>query len=259
MRRIHYLHLFMAFLFTAGTLSAQEYKTAVENSKEAKLTLKDFMGELPIEGYAGNEIIITGASDHSNTPPDRAKGLKPVYQAGTDNTGIGLSVEKNGKEITIQCLLPFTHDGGYKIKVPDNLFLKVTSGCERRSEVTVENMKNEVEVNVCHSIKVRNSTGPLVLSNISGAIDVVFNEVNKDKPISIASISGEIDVTLPAKTPVDLEMKTISGTMYSDFDFAADEKEMKRVGGSRVNTRLNGGGLDLKLTTVSGNIYLRKK
>ena len=88
---------------------------------------------------------------------------------------------------------------------------------------------------------------------------MVFNEVNKDKPISIASVSGEVDVTLPAKTPVDLEMKTITGTMYSDFDFAADDKEMKRVGGSRVNTRLNGGGLDLKLTTVSGNIYLRKK
>src|SRR5258708_21814215 len=120
-------------------------------------------------------------------------------------------------------------------------------------------MKNEVEVNVWHSIKVRNSTGRLVLSNISGAIDVVFNEVNKDKPISIASISGEIDVTLPAKTPVDLEMKTISGTMYSDFDFAADEKEMKRVGGSRVNNLLNGGGIDLKLNIVIGNIYLRKK
>ncbi|HWK04242.1 MAG TPA: DUF4097 family beta strand repeat-containing protein [Puia sp.] len=259
MKRIHSIHLFMALLFTAGTLSAQEYKTAIENSKEAKLTLIDFVGDLPIEGYAGNEIIVTSTSDHSITPPDRAKGLKPVYAGATDNTGIGLSVEKNGKEITIQCLLPFTREGGYKIRVPDNLSLKIQSGCERRSAVTVENMKNEVEVNVCQAIKIRNSTGPLVLSNISGAIDVVFNEVNKDKPISIATISGEIDVTIPAKTPVDLEMKTMSGSIYSDFDFPSDDKQMKRIGGSIMNTRLNGGGVDLKLTTITGAIFLRKK
>ena len=265
MKAPSYFNLFMCLsltagaLFSAGRASAQEYKTTVENPKEVKLTLQDFVGDLPIEGYAGKEIIITSTSERLTTVPDRAKGLKPVYTAGTDNTGIGLSVERSGNEIRIQCLLPFTHAAGFKVKVPESLALKVKSGCERRSAVTVENMKSEVEVNVCQAIKIRNSTGPLVLSNISGGIDVVFSEVNKDKPISIASISGEVDVTLPARTPVDLEMKTLSGTMYSDFDFGADDKQMKRVGGSRVNTRLNGGGLDLKLTTISGNIYLRKK
>ena len=259
MKGIHYHYLSLSLLLITGTLKAQEFKTTVENSKETKLALKDFIGDFPVEGYSGNEIIITSTSDRFSSIPDRAKGLKAVYAAGTDNTGIGLSVEKSGNQITIQCLLPITHQGEYKIKVPENLSIKVTSGCDRSSSVTIENMKNEVEVNVCHSIKVKNSTGPLVLSNIAGDIDVVFNEVNKDKPISIASVSGEIDVTLPAKTPVDLEMKTVTGSIYSDFEFAADSKQMKRVGGSPVNTSLNGGGLDLKLTTVSGNIYLRKK
>jgi lia operon protein LiaG len=249
----------VGLLFKTVGASAQEYKTTVDNPKEVKLTLQDFVGDLPIEGYGGKEIIIISTSERVNNTPDRAKGLKPVYAAGTDNTGIGLSVEKRGNEIIIQCLLPFTHEGGYKVRVPESLSLKVKSGCERRSAVTIENMKNEVEVNVCQGIKIRNSTGPLVLSNISGEIDVVFNEINKDKPISIASISGEVDVTLPAKTPVDLQMTTMNGTMYSDFDFAADDKDMKRVGGGKVSTRLNGGGLDLKLTTISGNIYLRKK
>ncbi|HTI07015.1 MAG TPA: DUF4097 family beta strand repeat-containing protein [Puia sp.] len=251
-------HCLLGFLLLlAGTLRAQEYKTTVENSKDAKLTLKDFVGDLPVEGYSGNEIIIT--SDRFNTPPDRAKGLKPVYPGGTDNTGMGISVEKKDGQIFIQCLVPFGRDGDYKIKVPDNLSLKVMSGCERNSSVTVTNMKNEVEVNVCQSIKVRSSTGPLVLSNISGDIDVVFNEVNKDKPISIVTVSGEINVTLPANTPLDLKMKTINGSMYSDFDFPGDNKQMKRIGGSSVTFHSPNGGLDLNLTTVSGSIYLRKK
>ena len=78
------------------------------------------------------------------------------------------------------------------------------------------------------------------------------------RPISIASVSGEIDITMPAKTAMDLEMETVSGNMYSDFDFPSGGKQMRRIGGSSINTQLNGGGVSLKLNTVSGNIYLRK-
>jgi hypothetical protein len=107
----------LALLTTAG-LHAQEYKVTVQNNKEGKLTLVDFPGDLPVEGYSGNEIIIT--SDRKYETPQRAKGLQPIYGSGTDNTGIGLAVEKNGNQLTIRCLLSITQGGKYKVKVPDN-------------------------------------------------------------------------------------------------------------------------------------------
>jgi DUF4097 and DUF4098 domain-containing protein YvlB len=244
-------------LLSLHTAQAQGYKTSVENTKNTQLTIKDFSGELPIEGYSGNEIIITGPTEST---PERARGLKPLYAGGTDNTGMGISVGKSGNQITIVCLIPFGRRAGdFRIKVPDNLALKITSGCERNNSVEISNMKNEVEVNICQSITIRNSTGPLVLSTISGGIDVSFSEISRDKPTSIASVSGEIDITLPAKTPVDLKMRNITGNMYSDFDLTTDGKDMKRVGGNAINAQLNGGGVSLTLTNVSGNIYLRKK
>jgi lia operon protein LiaG len=254
----NYIIIILTILFSSNFAFSQEYKVAVENSKDAKLTLSDFPNSLPIEGYSGKEIIITSSSSRFNEVPDRAKGLKPVYAGGVDNTGLGLSVEKSGNQVIIKCLLPITQSGDYKIKVPDNLSLKIKSGCERSNNITVQNMKNEIEINVCHSITLKNVTGPLVLSNISGDINVSFSEISKDKPISIASVSGEIDIMLPAKTPVDLEMGTVSGNMYSDFDFPSGDKQMRRIGGSTISTQLNGGGVNLKLNTVSGNIYLRK-
>ena len=56
----------------------------------------------------------------------------------------------------------------------------------------------------------------------------------------------------------DVEMETISGEVYSDFDFSTDDKKMKRIGGNTIKTQLNGGGASLKITNVSGNIYFRK-
>jgi len=257
-----YLVTFIVMLFAGNILMAQdnkqEYKIQAANTRDGKLTLNDFPSDLPIEGYSGNEIIITSNSDHPGPPPERAKGLKPIYPGGEDNTGMGLFVEKNGNDITIQCLLPITQQGSYKVKVPDNFSLKVKGGCERSIELTVQNMKNEIEANVCHNISLKNVTGPLVLSTISGNITVAFTELSKDKSISIASVSGEIDVTLPAKAAMNVELGTMSGSMYSDFDFSNDKKEMKRIGGSSIQGQLNGGGVDVKITNVSGNIYLRK-
>jgi DUF4097 and DUF4098 domain-containing protein YvlB len=88
-------------------------------------------------------------------------------------------------------------------------------GHSGRGGTIIENIKNEIEFNGCHSIELKNVTGPLVVSTISGGVKVVFSEISKDKPISLASISGEVDVTVPAKAALDLEMSTISGGMFT--------------------------------------------
>lgn len=243
--------------FTAAMLPAQEFKTTVQNTKDGKLILKDFSGKLPVTGYNGNEIIITSTSeDHS--PPEKAKGLKAIYPSGTDNTGLGLDLQKNGNVITITCLIPFTRNGEFQIKVPENLALEFESGCERSNEISVENTKNEIEIKNCHDINLKGVTGPLILSTISGDINVTFSSINPDKPFSVNSISGDIDITLPVKTATNLELGTVSGGFYSDFDLTDSQKNLKKVGGNELNFPLNGGGFKFNIVTVSGNIYLRK-
>jgi len=257
MNTMKYVIPFLLTLCVTGRLSAQEFKVTVDNTTESELSLEHFPGDLPIEGYSGNEIIISTDAGRFEQP-DRAKGLKPVYGGGTDNTGIALYMEKNGNKISFHCLLPITKDANYRIRVPENLVLKIHRGCERGGETTISNMKSEVDFDGCHEVHLKNVTGPLVISTIDGGVNVVFSDISKDKSISIASISGEVDVTVPAKAGVDVEMSNISGNMYTDFDLATDNKDMKRVGGNSVHATLNGGGTELKLHNISGNIYLRK-
>jgi lia operon protein LiaG len=248
--------LFVA-LFIGGLARAQEFKVQADNTKEARLTLEGFGESLPIEGYNGNEIIIS-TNSHDFETNDRSKGLKPIYASGVDNTGIGVAMEKNGNHISLRCLLPITKSADYKITVPENMALEITRDCARGGETTISNIKNEIEFKGCHDISLKNVTGPLVISTISGNVNVTFTEISKDKSISIASVSGEVDVTLPAKAGFNLEMGTVSGNMYSDFEFPASNNDMRRIGGSNIRAQLNGGGVELKLHSVSGNIYLRK-
>lgn len=247
----------LVILFTAGILTAQEYKMSVQNTRETKLILKDFNGLLPVEGYNGSEIIITSTSGKV-VPPEKAKGLKPIFPAGTDNTGLGLDVQKTENLITIICLIPFTQDGEYKIRVPENISLELSSGCERSNDISISGMKNEIDINTCHNIDLKDVTGPLVLATISGDINITFSSINAVKSSSVNAISGDVDITLPAKTAVDLELRTISGAFYSDFDFSDSQKNLKKVGGNVMNHSLNGGGFKFSIGSISGNIYLRK-
>ncbi|MGA2407974.1 MAG: DUF4097 family beta strand repeat-containing protein [Bacteroidales bacterium] len=257
MKTIKICLITLFIFFTSGLLSAQEYKITTQNTKDGRLILKDFTDSLPIEGYSGSDIIITSTSEDL-TPPAKAKGLKAVFPAGTDNTGIGLDVQKIDNLITITCLLPFTRDGEYKIKVPENLAIELTSGCERSNDIYIKGMKNEIDIKSCHDIKLKDVTGPLVLSTISGDIDITYSSINSVKSSSVNSISGDIDITIPAKTATDLELRTVTGAFYSDFDFSATQKNLKKVGGNEMNYSLNGGGFKFNIGTVSGNIYLRK-
>jgi len=75
------------------------------------------------------------------------------------------------------------------------------------------------------------------------------------KAIKAHSISGFIDLSIAASRKADLEMSTISGTIYTNL---AMNNASKRNGGNSVKTEYNGGGEDVELETISGDIFLRK-
>ena len=75
------------------------------------------------------------------------------------------------------------------------------------------------------------------------------------KEIKAHSISGFIDVSFAASRKADLKMSTISGTIYTDI---AMDKASEKNGGNAVDVAYNGGGEDVDLETISGDIFLRK-
>lgn len=236
-------------------LLAQEFKIPIKSTAGGGMTLIGFRGIITIEGYQGKEVIII--PDSVMKAPDKAAGLRPVYPDGVDNTGIGISLVEKDNKLELRYLLPLTHKQQYKIRIPEDFYIKLEKECGP-GDIMISNVKGGIEIKTCQRITLTNVAGPAVLSTIMGNSKIIFNQLRKDKPTSLASVSGDIDVTLPAGTGVNLELKTMGGNVYSDFDFPAKEKDVKRVGDPTVIAQLNGGGADLKITTIRGNIYIRK-
>ena len=126
------------------------------------------------------------------------------------------------------------------------------------------NLSGEIEIRTTSSdVVMEGVTGPVVANSVSGSIEIVFSELNQQKPTSITVVSGDADITLPAQTPADLKLASVSGEVYTNFDISLkggdEEKGLKRLGmGRPIEGTINSGGVAFQVKTVSGDIFLRK-
>ncbi len=238
---------------------AQDYKVKMGgNSKEWKVVVQLDKSGLQIEGYGGDEIIIQG---EANTIPDRAKGLKPIYNTAVDNTGMGLEIKTEGSTTTIR-KASGKADTDYRLKIPKNATLIVEElNFWGSGNFKVTNMESDIEItSKTSNIEIGNVSGSLVAHTTSGNIEVRFTQFSSSKPSSISSVAGEVDVALPSNAKANLRLKTITGEIFTDFEMdTPKEKGLEKVGGGKTSSTINGGGTELHLESISGNMYLRKK
>lgn len=239
---------------------AQEYKTKLTNAKDRKVTIEMAAASLKIEGHNSDEVIIQATSGFE-APPERAKGLKPIYYNAVDNSGIGLAVttENNGLKIEKAT----RKDVKYILKLPRKVGVLFQQTNWQGSNITISNMDGDLEIKTNNAdIDLNNVTGPVVANTTNGEIKIVYSSLSQEKPTAISTISGPIDITLPASTKANMQLQSISGEMYTDFDLGMKNSKdgMSRVGGGhKIEGTTNGGGVEMQLKTINSNIYIRKQ
>lgn len=262
MNTLSKLFITIAILFS-GTIYAQDYTIAVKGAKKAEIT--NLTGNIKVIGHNGSDIIVE-ASDLED-PPERAKGLKPISGGGVDNSGIGLNVKEVGNVISISGTSKRSAEADYTFKIPNSLALKLDySSPFTSSDVHVENFSGEFEMKALNDgVILKDITGPVFLDLVNGDIDIIFDIVSQESPMSIKTINGEVDLTLPGSAKANLELYSLHGDIYTDLDIQVDKGEQEEDnlrflgGSSEVIGTLNGGGVKMDISTINGNLYLRKK
>ena len=100
----------------------------------------------------------------------------------------------------------------------------------------------------------------MTINTVHGGIEANFGS-NMKNPISIISVHGHVDVSLPVATKANLKLGTSYGEIFVDPEFKIDiEKSGNMVKYSdNVSGKINGGGLDITLSSTHNSVYLRKK
>lgn len=236
-------------------VQAQEFKLS---KSSGTLDIRE-VGKVRLEGYAGNEIVFSSRS-YNGDRDERAKGLRAISSMGLeDNTGIGLSVVENGDVVEVRQLKKM--DGpDIMVKVPKGIKVIYTHTSPHGDELEVRDLENELDVSTVHNdIHLENAKGVLKIRSVHGDIDASFNSINN--AVSISSTHGHVDVSLPVTAKADLKLSTTWGEIFVD---PALKLELDKTGdmvkySDRINAKLNGGGMDINLSSTHENVYLRKK
>ncbi|MTI31441.1 DUF4097 family beta strand repeat-containing protein [Xanthovirga aplysinae] len=246
----------------SGQLLAQEFKSRLKGELKDKIVYIIFdNSNIEVEGYNGDELIIKATGFEQPQKDARAAGLQPLYRNVADNTGVGLSIKEIGNELVIE--KASRQDVNYKIMVPQSVNLKMEEVNWNSDRVTVNKLRGEVEVKSNGAdIEMSAVRGPVVAKTTSGDMELKFASLNQNSPTSLVAISGFIDVTLPAASKANMKLSSISGEVFTNFDLSFGDKsqrDLSRVGGGQtIKGSTNGGGVEVSLKAISGNIYLRK-
>jgi hypothetical protein len=237
-------------------------------SKEGKLNVSIITGSIKVIGYDGKDMIIDAISDERNdkkNSKDRADGMKKIstndgYEiiAREKNNTINVSTDKVNMKINLT------------IKVPRKTSIKLSTIND--GDIWVENVSGNLEVsNINGDIRMKNVAGSVVANTINESIIVNFTEVTPNTPMAFTTLNGNVDITFPATIKSNIKLKSDMGEVYSDFDIEIDktpikvnhsidkEKGLYKIKKDEwTNGKINGGGAEIMMKTMQGDIFIRK-
>ena len=265
-------------LFTINALFAQsEVKEQLvvplsDPSKPGSLRVHLVNGSINVVGYSGKDVVIDivatgsrkGRRDDDDRPSDRSSaGMKRI------NAGNPLDVSAREKNNTVNVEAnSINQPVDLTIKVPQQFNLRV--GTVNNGHINIDNVAGELEVNnVNGSIELSNVGGSAVANTVNGGVVATFKSVNSDAPMAFSTLNGNVDVTFPASAKMNVKLKSDRGDMFSDFDIDIDKGQSKvnrtnQNGMYRVSIddwvqgKINGGGREIMMKNMNGNIYVRK-
>ncbi len=143
-----------------------------------------------------------------------------------------------------------------------------------QGNIFIKDLTGTIEAKIINgNVSVENIDGEVTASSVEGNINIVFNKLNKDNALYFSTVNGEVDITLPEKTAADIVAKTLNGNVYSGFGGESTTENVAKedtgtsgpqdsvsniIHSNYVTSRINGGGQEIYLSTINGNIYIRK-
>jgi hypothetical protein len=215
-----------------------------------------------------NININTNANTNTNTNPNTAISILPQKKETTTVGGRYVSVVENDNTVEIG---PVNTYGSINvtIKVPKNT-VKLNLTVAQNGGISVKDITGETEVtNPNGSITLTNVSGSVVATSINGNITVTFASVTENSPMAFSTLVGKIDVTFPPSFKANMKIQSDEGSLYSDFDilFEGAVKKLTRSNppplfranvAGKLSGKINGGGAEILMKNMMGNIYLRK-
>lgn len=268
-------------LLISNSVSAQ--KLDIDLSNITKIEIYYIYGDLTIEGTNNNDLEI-GVIKKRDVP-ESFNSLK--FELKESNSDLDLNIETSGNIVSIYPSSIQAKLTDYKFVIPKDKKIKINNAGGDKNKtwspykykslltgaINVTNCTNDIQINSSYytTLNLFNISGPIVAESNSGDISIDFSSLSQSNPSSIKTISGTIKITLPQTVHCDVLASSLTGKFKSDIkldninvespdpevrskmEVTNDEADTKTTG------QVNGGGVNLYIRSLTGDMFLRSK
>ena len=142
-------------------------------------------------------------------------------------------------------------DVDYEVRLPAGVEFEgmIVSG-----DIRAEGLRSDVSVNTVDGGISVVTTGRAWANTVSGDIEIEMSDFGGGE-LDFNTVSGDITLWLPSDFSADVEFSSLSGDFDTDFDMDIRSKKDRWIG-SHIRGTIGGGGRDLSINTVSGDVEL---
>jgi hypothetical protein len=98
------------------------------------------------------------------------------------------------------------------------------------------------------------TTGMARASTVNGSVTAEMGNAGWSDELSFSTVNGKLDLTFPASLSAEVNAETVNGDIMSDFPLTITGRYSKR----KLNGTIGGGGRELHLRTVNGDVMIRR-
>lgn len=281
MTRMTSAALALTMIAAATPAAAQDFRWSGRLAAGQTIEIRNVKGDIRAEPAAGGEVTVTANYRDGRSERVRVETVRrdygmvvcALYPSSRGSGRWGRDDDHDNDEPRDAC----NPRGGMNVRDGDpevEFVVRVPAGVR----LSARNVSGDVEARGLRGpVDARSVSGDVHVtsaanvraSSVSGSVFASLGSIPV-RGLEFRSVSGDVTLELPAGTDADFSARTLSGEIDSDFpltiegrrgrrDDDDDDRGWPRVRvGHNMHARLGSGGPELSVTTVSGDITLRR-
>ena len=242
----------------AATAAAQDFTWHGRLATGKRIEVKGVNGDVRAVATSGAEVQVTAAKHARRSDPDEVKievvesddgvTICAVYptpaRARRENVceaGEHWSSSTENNDVVVD----------FEVKVPAGVEF---TGRTVNGEMSAEGLKADVDASTVNGSVRVTTTGLAQARTVNGSVYVEMGRANWDDALDFSTVNGGITLILPEKLDTEVRASTVNGEIESDYPLTISG----RFGPRRLRGTIGAGGRSLNLSTVNGEIRLRK-
>ena len=242
----------------AVTMQAQDFNWHGRLAAGKRLEVKGVNGDVRAVLASGGEAVVNARKHSRRSDPDEVE----------------IKVVESDDGITICAVYPTPrrareenscepgdrwHSSTDNNDVVVDFEVQVPAGVEFNGqtvngEMSAEGLKGDVKASTVNGSVRVSTTGLAEASTVNGSVYAEMGRANWNDELEFSTVNGGITLILPGKLDTELRASTVNGEIDSDYPLMITGK----FGPRRLRGTIGAGGRTLNLSTVNGEIRLKK-